>query len=619
MEELPPNQPTNPLASTSQQVPISTPLPAQASQPYPLHRLFFSKFNLLLIILFILTNAAIFFLATHNLMIFAQNASVFTISQSNNLLPALLLQSSFSCIHALSYFFCGADVFLLWGFIIFFEIFVLIKLYTLRKSIGKVVAFLYLFCMQSFIALTVLILLSPPAIVTQQLTIQGTTVIANSFTKLNNPLQQKTNGIITNAQTIKDTITNAPITGFQIVESQPAKNAVLQLLQITPDKKDTFFRSIVLSTTLNTYVRQKNPILTADLLYFPNKTLIVNNTRLEDITIIFPTLTRKMLEAFLPAGDLSKSDPQIAFLDNAEYIVYQKQEEEKIKKEFESYIASIKTYLDQADAALAQNQRILENYPLEKQQHQQTYDDYVAKWGNWYTSCISKTVELNTCEDGKENIETNIQILLQNIKAVDENVKKAEENLALQKRYKEDTRDSLLIAEENYKSFLKNPIKAELQAGVFHPPSSIYIRFFSDKKRTLSFYLGTTVHEYLHYYSYTPANQLDVFLEEGYTDYLTQKIEKQYVDPKSVGVGYVYEVAVIEELLKHIPEEKMTAIYFAKNQKSLQELFAKKYNTTTYDTFLLEGKNLFYTSLEDKQQREAYVESIKRILSTTTN
>lgn len=574
--------------------------------------LFLTKPAYFFYFVFIFLNILIFFIYFYNLTTFALNIKEFAVADVYKYYPSTLLNDRFSCSSGIQFFLCGSEIFLFLVLVLFIEVFAIWNTIRSRKKVHKLILVLYLPVMQLFAILALLVLAYTPEAVFAYLSRQAQGEIKKSISVLNNPDEINKAGVKTSPEEITSKIRSSSLKNFSIAESNPLKGAVLSYLKIPKKDKDTLYRAIIIPYQLDTSAAQEK--LPFSILLFPDNTLVINRADKKTIERLVPVISTKMIVAELNTKAPLKNEPKMSFLNEIDYVVHQTRQEEKVKKEFEDFIDYLNNYTVEADSVIRTNQSIINSYPTDRQRYQKEYDEYVARTANLYQSCKSDFGGDPFCEELRDTIETNKRSIEADINSVDENKKEAERNLNLQIIYKNDTLKDLAVAKQAYQDFLKNPVTAEFQDGVFNPPDSIYIRYYDKEYKPLTYYLNTVIHEYLHAYSYNEDFKLEPFLDEGFTDFLKLLVEAKYIEPEAILVSYPDEVSIVEELVKHLPKEKIIKFYFDQNQTGFQKLFVETYSPLDYENFILKGKNLSYTSLENEALKKKYVGEIKAVL-----
>lgn len=138
------------------------------------------------------------------------------------------------------------------------------------------------------------------------------------------------------------------------------------------------------------------------------------------------------------------------------------------------------------------------------------------------------------------------------------------------------------------------------ELGVFEPDNTIKVVLENTDSSSLADFYATLVHEYLHYSSYISEERvLDGFFEEGLTEYFSRKTIQDNLEV-STNLGYPLISAVIEEMTKKVPEDRLEEIYFTKNHDALVSLLNKTYSDNFYDE-----SQLYFTLIYYAPSREA--------------
>lgn len=576
--------------------------------------LFLGKSNYVFYLFFVLIISVLSFLYLYNLVAFTLYAKVFEVTNTSTL-PLSLLSHTFTCSVTFNYFLCTADIVLLIGLAIAVELFVLLKIFHERKKIHMIGLVVYFFSMQSIAGVSLIVLFFGPHATIFALSIKANTEIQNTITKLNNPTILRKAEVVTSTDTIASAIKSSSLHNFSIAELNPVKGAVLSYLKIPKDGKSTLYNASLLPYQLDSK-QNKNKKLTSHILLFPNNTLVVTVADRAAIEKLLPLLADRMVQVEFKKDPKS---PTISFLNDKDYNVEQKKQEEALLQKQRDYISYVEGFITESDDIIQKNQAIINSYTTDKQNAQTEYDNYSRDFAHWYSDCTAQLGNDPLCEQGRSKIDENLNILRSNIQVVEDDRKQASENIASQAQYKQSAIVDLATAKQSYQEALDNPVTPELQNGVFDPPKLIFVKYYDKEKKTLSFYLDTTLHEYLHFYSSSNTKNLDTFLEEGITDYLKVKILSNYVEPESLSLGYPDEVEVIAALVKKLPKDLLLRFYFDKDQTELEKWFTSTYSASDYKSFILDGKAITYTSFDDAKRRQKYVGDMIAMLGKKKN
>lgn len=576
--------------------------------------LFLGKSNYIFYTSFIFTIIVLSSAYLYNLVTFILYSKIFpvgSVSQS----PLPLLVKHFNCSVTFNYFFCMTDIFLLLALLLAVEIFTMVRAIHMRRKVHALGLILYFIIMQLLASVSVFILLLSPHASVAILSMKADTDIRQSLTALNNPNTLQRIGVETSVDKIVDRLTSSRLKNFFIAELNPQKGAVMSYLKISRGEKNTLYNASILPHQLDNN-STKNQKLSSHLLLFSNNTLVISKIDKQTIEHLVPFLADKMVRIEFQKGPKS---PTISFLNDKNYNIEQKKQEEILLNKQKEYIAGLESFLTESDTIIQKNQNIIDSYQTDKQREQKAYDDYLAQYGNWYSDCKAQLGNDPICDTGKSKIDENLSILKQNIQTVEDDRKQASENLIAQTQYKQSATFDLAVAKKNYQDAIDNPITPELQDGVFDPPNLIFVRFYDKENKPLSFYLETTLHEYLHFYSSSATNDLDTFLEEGITDYFKLQIASKYLERDTLTLGYPYEVEAIATLLDHMSKNQLITYYFDKNQSDLEKWFDNNYSSSDYQTFLLDGKGITYASPTDEKTKQKYLNDIETILARKKN
>lgn len=580
--------------------------------------LFLEKKQLIFYLTFICALTALTSFYIYNLITFSLSKNIFQITQMTNTqsTPLLLLLRNFSCSASFSYLVCSVDIILLLGIALIVEVFVIIRIIFLRKTVHVFSIALYFFAMQLLAIVSLWILFIGPSIVVNILSAKADMDIQNSVIALNNSTTLHKIGTETVVDKIAEKISSSSdLKGFSITELNPTKGAVLSYLKVPKTGRDNLYNASILPYELS-LAKNRNKKISSHLLLFTNNTLVINNVDRKTLEKLVSLLADKMIRTEFKKDPMI---PKISFLNDTEYNIEQKKQAEALLKKQRDYISYLQGFVSNSDNIIQKNQNIINTYQADKQNAQTEYDNYIRDYGNWYVDCKAQLGNDPLCEKGKNKIDENLNILRQNIQIVEDNKKQAEENIALQTQYKQSAIVDLAKAKQNYQEAIDNPITPELQDGVFDPPNLIFVRYYDNENKTLSFYLDTTLHEYLHFYSSSETKNLDTFLEEGITDYLKIQILSKYLEPESLTLGYPDEVEVMATLVKYLPKVMLTSYYFNKDQKGLEAWFNATYDNQAYQSFIMDGKAITYAPIGDEKTKQRYVKDMETLLAKKGN
>ncbi|MFW5704035.1 MAG: hypothetical protein ACOCXQ_04295 [Patescibacteria group bacterium] len=299
-----------------------------------------------------------------------------------------------------------------------------------------------------------------------------------------------------------------------------------------------------------------------------------NQTILQELApIISQSILRRSFGSYIDYRPHS-----IKVLDKDDYVSYQEQRIVELEEQYNEYLEYLRTEIGRVNAYLSENQTILANLSP----------------NDPYASDVQALIE-------RYSLEAN--------------------------DYKSGLEQQLVIAERSYQDFKNNPVSPEIQAGVYLPPDQIVIRYFERTESAKGFlhlsfsqYLYTILHEQLHLFSSGPSSGLDVYLEEGITDYLATRTIRSYMGYEEIlddsYAGYPYEIRVVKQLLSRIPEEELLRVYFKNDPEGFRVLFLSYYPSVDYEEFRAAATALSYSAVDDDLSRENAVARIQSILAT---
>lgn len=342
--------------------------------------------------------------------------------------------------------------------------------------------------------------------------------------------------------------------------------------------------------------------LPAPLVYFPEyQTLLVVNESLEGYSEVLPALTKHNILAQAGVRNLITKfkNPEISFLSSDDYNEIIKKKDDLIRKKYLGAIQTILTDMAKlADWMAGANDALVR---LEKGK-----SDYESKWGSWSRECKSVLGESdNTCLEGERSLQKNLQDYQQ---AIDE----AKRNMDEAKGYAGKLKVYLSQWNKALENFDKNPITVLDQGGIYFTPNQIYVRFTNDDSAINE--LSAIIHEFFHYYSDTTGNSLPLFLEEGMTELMANKV-KSVTTLKDDELKAYPELTQIASILEEgLGTEKMLEVYFSKSSPKFKSAFSDAYEQKNHKRFLDLGDQLFYAPLNEEISRGELLQEISKLL-----
>jgi hypothetical protein len=164
-------------------------------------------------------------------------------------------------------------------------------------------------------------------------------------------------------------------------------------------------------------------------------------------------------------------------------------------------------------------------------------------------------------------------------------------------------------------------IGIDTQDAVTFCPPTIYLKYLRDK-RSVTEYLIHSIHESFHALSCNSniTNVLPPVWEESMTDYLTLQTFENFTGiPSEDEMAFPYEIRVMKNLVKFIPEDKIIEIYLSKNtinlSNEIDERFSKgSYELITKDLNIIFTKVTYNNGFQYNKEVDDALERIQKIL-----
>ncbi len=506
---------------------------------------------------------------------------------------------------------------------IIFETAIIILLIKLRKESRKLVLLLFFALLQVLISTVIILYLFVPDVVEGQLykqaykNVMQTLSILDDEERLNGVLDAPADCISCIVHKMEDSKT-AP----QIIDRNPMEEAVMKIIGINLDGKDSFYKSVEIpfvlfdegrNMDLDTSLSQKK----FGLALFPNATLIVGYTSKDIIQELTPIISKKLITQQLSAYSDSDGDPSFVVLNQDDYISYQKAEEEKYKNELIKNIKQIDDYITQLNDLINYNQNIIDSYDTYVKRNKEMYKEYVEEPQNTYDK-YCKDAEYPQCETLKKQIKENKKLIEDDKNHIEEGVKNAREYNQEANLSKLIYQNALHSGQSLYEKAQKEPITAEYQRGISYvADNKVYINYYGpDSGVNFNDYLFTTLHEYLHQFSYTAGEgTIPVCLEEGITDQTASTLLNNVIPNSSSYITYAMESEIAKTILDKVSYGELMNVYFSKSEDNLKSVLKKYYKNVPYGEFVNECNNLYYTDLDDVNSKIKRYNEVVNLLS----
>jgi hypothetical protein len=560
-------------------------------------QLFGNKAFCIFVAIFITGNITLYNTTYNDQMSLALNDKIFdnTIDLTTAY-PENLLSDKFNNEPHISTTAYGNYLLLFFSLIIGTELFAIASIFFSRRSFLKRYLLFYGMGMQLLILIPILVITFTPARVIDDLNKQAEADIKRQVNLLLSIDGHKQLSIKSTPVEIKNTIIKSN-TPPEIIDEQPDGQAIIQSFEI--ESKDTLYRIVILPIQI---LARQDWNLHFEAYLFPSNVLVIKKTSRNLLSQTLPIISKKIIEIELGKYVRGKKDPRFGVLSDDAYNIIQTQKSEKIKADFLGYISEIKSYLADANKYIPILQSDKKSLEEEKISYKVRTDGILSECRAGYSVEDCKPVE---------------DVINKNTASIENNLKIVNDKLQGWLNIRPELTYALQVTQASYEKFLKFPITSELQAGVFNPPDTIYLKYFSEGQNLPSptGYVENGIHEYLHYQSYNQSVFLPNFISEGITEYLANRLVKKYSLRQNITVTYPEEVFIIQELIKTIPEDKLLTIYFNQSELELQKLIDSYYGSGTYEKLRTKGEVLTYTDPADLQSKEKIKEEIIDLLS----
>ncbi len=363
---------------------------------------------------------------------------------------------------------------------------------------------------------------------------------------------------------------------------------------------DTFYRAVILPYTLNNSPDFSIP---TDIIFFDNNKIAISNTvDVSELEQILSTLANHSMRLSSLSDIIAdQKNPKISFLEESEYNQLENKKIEVRKKQFQTYLANIAKNIQDNNRYIAETENALSILKSEKSQ-------YEARVRPLLNDCIKEYGE-SECSEPKKIVDNAIG-------DYDREINQFEAYIAEAKQYIPILNRQYSSAKSSYDQFLAYPITPELQAGLFEPPSTIYIKHIANKSINPPRYYYTLLHELVHYYSHKAKDDTPTFIEEGMTDLLSLQVGEIHASLSDKVDGYLDEIKIAERIFEMIGEDKATELYFAKNRSKWQKELDVVCGAGCFTKLETVGEQLTYADLNDTETRKSTLNTALEILKT---
>lgn len=322
-----------------------------------------------------------------------------------------------------------------------------------------------------------------------------------------------------------------------------------------------------------------------------DNSLIITKLDRVQIQTLSPTLGYLLLKKYF-WGRQIKSFPAISAMTQADFIKF-RQKDAAVKAKLvsdelvklDSNISSISAVLDSDSQSLTAAQNTLkQNYKDEDTEYNKC-----RAVGHYQNGTFIHTNTQADCQYIRDKWEKVINDTNKQIADLSEKIATDKNKKTAYNYYK-----SFFSAQKQIITIQKINISSEL--GIFSPPDKIRVVVNFDDSQSVSDYLETMVHEYLHYASYNKNKSLQLsFFEEGLTEYFARNIMVDELD-MTTNMGYPLQVKIIDQIAKSIPENVLEDIYFTKDEAGLEQQLNQIYGDDFYKKNAVVFEALQYSS-----------------------
>ncbi|PJE58244.1 MAG: hypothetical protein COU81_01785 [Candidatus Portnoybacteria bacterium CG10_big_fil_rev_8_21_14_0_10_36_7] len=342
-------------------------------------------------------------------------------------------------------------------------------------------------------------------------------------------------------------------------------------------KRSKFYKDKVVTKLSSKYIYTLKQPQTNLSLY--KNFLFVKDLDKAALQKISPPLGKAFLKSNIDSSSI-KETAEIKIVSRQEYL---KLRDEQINKE----VAEIDGIIKDISNDIAYMGGLISRARAEQADLQASVDrarslreeDYqyciTAGYNSFYYGTFIRTYSDAECDAERREWDQTIANLESKIQEYAPAISQGQERLATLRYYKETYEAVRELIEGQKESAIQ-------ELGLFEPDKTLYVVLENVGGKELDVYLGTLVHEYLHFTSYiSDERKLPRFFEEGLTEYFSRKVLRG--NGSSQQIGYPIIVKIIEEVTKKIPEDELKRIYLAKDTESLKRSLNKAYGEKFYD------------------------------------
>lgn len=401
---------------------------------------------------------------------------------------------------------------------------------------------------------------------------------------------------------------------------------IYQALQ-TNQSRSSFYEEVIINSL---------PKIFTSFFTLPNenlvlfgKFLLIRGIDKQEIQMVTGPIVKLLIQDYLSSKYI-KNEPNYEVIGRQDYLKYREKQINKDIKKLDDTVVSENTRLDAANELLSQAYTYIsqlnsgiseargkitlnESAINETNSNKNSYYSYCINAGYSFYGTFYHTFSKQYCDNQMSTYDGYISQYQKNIQdwnsTISENQGKIGEwnsVLPFLKERVDEIKQGITYLEE-YKKLLEAKKDSTIyELGIFIPEKDIKLALDNVDSKSLADYLGTAVHEYLHYTSYISeekSNKFEPFFEEALTEYFARKVIKKELNINT-GQGYPLFTKIIEQIGKKIKESDLQEIYLTKDQLHLESLLNQAYGKDFYEkskTYFI----LLYYSASDNELKIA--------------
>lgn len=348
-------------------------------------------------------------------------------------------------------------------------------------------------------------------------------------------------------------------------------------IEYTNKNRGKFYTEKIISWIPEKFLITLNPPDKSIVLY--GNYLLIRDLDKEAIQTISPVLGKALVKGYFESSVL-KDEPDLKVVSRQEYLKLRDDQINKQLGELDDALKEVNNYLgylygviQEAKGKIEVNQSGV-GRAIAARDDQYNYCK-TAGYYSYYFGTFYRYYTDGECESKRQEWDQIIAGFQQNISDWQASLSQAQTELPEFQYYKQRLESVRVLVESQKQSAIQ-------ELGLFEPEKSIKVVLESTDNKAINDYLGTLIHEYIHYTSYVSDERtLPRFFEEGLTEYFARKTMSKELG-QNTNLGYPLIVKIIEEIMKKVPEDEFKRIYFTKNEEALKSVLNKAYGNKFY-------------------------------------